>query len=244
MTFIGILFVILPVFVGIFFGAPLVAREVEQGTHRLVWTQGVSRKHWALVKFGLVGAVALLLAAAYALGMGWWFGPLTANGNGRIVPIFFDVQGIVPIGYTLFAVALGVFAGTLWKKVVPAMGVTLAGYAVVRVLIETLARPRYLSPVSASLPINSSEQINSDSGAWVYSNGIINGTGKLVMPDTIIHCSSSEASPRTAEVNGGVGLNAPGHRVDAARRISLRRGGDGDGVKVLGLACGDGQRSA
>jgi len=218
MTFIGILFVILPVFVGIFFGAPLVAREVEQGTHRLVWTQGVSRRRWALVKFGLVGGISILLAAAYALGMTWWFGPLTANGNGRIVPIFFDVQGIAPIGYTLFAVALGVFAGTLWKKVVPAMGATLAGYAVVRVLIETLARPHYLSPVSASLPINSSERINSDSGAWVYSNGIINGSGKLIMPNTVIHCSSSTGNvqvsgtvaPGTDPCDGGGALVARG----------------------------------
>ena len=49
---LGILFLILPVLVGLFWGAPLVAREVEHGTHRLVWTQGVSRRRWALVKFG------------------------------------------------------------------------------------------------------------------------------------------------------------------------------------------------
>src|SRR6185369_14593823 len=50
-------FAVRPVLVGVFFGAPLVAREVEQGTHRLVWTQGVTRLQWALAKFGLVGAM-------------------------------------------------------------------------------------------------------------------------------------------------------------------------------------------
>jgi hypothetical protein len=194
LTPVGVLFVILPVLVGLFFGAPLVAREVEHGTHRLVWTQGVSRRHWALVQFGLAGAVTLPLAAAYALGMTWWYSPLVTDGSGRLAPIEFDVQGVAPIGYTLFAVALGIFAGTLWKKVVPAMGVTLAGYVVVRVLVEAFARPLYRSPLAASLPINSGGHFNSTSGAWVYSNGITNGTGKLIMPDTTIHCGNPSAS--------------------------------------------------
>jgi ABC-type transport system involved in multi-copper enzyme maturation permease subunit len=201
MTFIGILFVILPVFVGIFFGAPLIAREVEAGTHRLVWTQGVSRRHWALVKFGLLGAITLLLAAAYALGMTWWFGPLVANGGGRLTPISFDVQGIAPIGYTLFAVALGIFASTMWKKILPAMGATLAGFVVVRVLVETLARPQYLRPLTASLPITGSEQFNNDSGAWISSSGIVNGTGRLVMPNAFIGCASPGGN---ASVSGAV----------------------------------------
>jgi ABC-type transport system involved in multi-copper enzyme maturation permease subunit len=204
LTFVGILFVILPVFVGIFFGAPLIAREVEAGTHRLVWTQGVSRRHWALVKFGLVGGVTLVLAAAYALGMTWWFGPLVTNGGGRLGPISFDVQGIAPIGYTLFAVALGIFASTIWKKILPAMGVTLAGFAVGRVLIETLARPHYASPLTASIPITSTEQFNSASGAWVYSNGIINAAGKLVLPNASIGCAGGNTG-----VSGAI-PSAPG----------------------------------
>ena len=189
-TFIAILFVILPAIVGMFFGAPLIAREVEAGTHRLVWTQGVSRRHWALVKFGLIGAITLILAAAYTLGMDWWAEPLVANG-GRMGPIVFDIQGIAPIGYTLFAVALGIFASTVWKKVLPAMGVTLAGYAVVRILIETLARPHYRSPLTASIPITSTKQFNDASNDWVMSNGVINGVGKLVMPNSGIGCGGA-----------------------------------------------------
>ena len=52
MMFIGILLLLLPLLIGLFWGAPLVSREVEHGTHRLVWTQGVSRRRWAAVKFG------------------------------------------------------------------------------------------------------------------------------------------------------------------------------------------------
>jgi hypothetical protein len=151
----------------------------------------VSRRHWALVKFGLVGGVTLVVATAYALGVTWWFGPLVTNGGGRLTPVSFDVQGIAPIGYTVFAVALGVFAGTMWTRIVPAMGVTVAGFAAVRVLIETFARTHYLSPLVARLPIDSSAQLNTASGAWVYSTGIVNGAGKLVLPDTTVHCGSN-----------------------------------------------------
>ena len=90
----------------------------------------------------------------------------------------------------MFAVALGIFAGALSKKVLPAMAVTLAGYAAVRVLIEALARPHYLSPLTATVPINSGERINGASGAWIYSNGIVNGAGKVIMPNTTIRCSA------------------------------------------------------
>jgi ABC-type transport system involved in multi-copper enzyme maturation permease subunit len=187
-TFIAILFVILPAIVGIFFGAPLIAREIEAGTHRLVWTQGVSRRHWALVKFGVVGAVTLILAAAYTLGMDWWTQPLVAQG-GQMGLIIFDIQGFAPIGYTLFAVALGILASTIWKKVLPAMGITLAGYAVIRILIETLARPHYMSALTASIPITSTNQFNSNSKDWTLSQGVINGAGKLVVPNSQIGCS-------------------------------------------------------
>jgi ABC-type transport system involved in multi-copper enzyme maturation permease subunit len=205
MTFIGILFVILPVFVGIFFGAPLVAREIEHGTHRLVWTQGVSRRHWALVKFGLVGTVVLVLAVVYALGMTWWFTPLVQNGGGRMGDISFDVQGVVPVAYTLFAVAAGMFAGALFKRVLPAMGVTLAAYVVVRVVIEAVARPRYMSPLTASIPIDSSSQFNQWSGAWVYSQGVVNGKGTTVLQNGNVSCGSAPAGSARAAAGGGGG---------------------------------------
>jgi hypothetical protein len=196
LTFVGILFVILPLLVGLFYGAPLVAGEVEHGTHRLVWTQGISRRRWSLTKFGLIGAVTLPLAAAYALGVSWWFGPLVANGAEQLGPVTFDVQGIAPIGYTLFAVALGIYAGTVSRKILPAMGITLGGYAAVRILIETLARRHYMTPESLTIPMQSAQQPNPASGDWVYAQGIINGAGTLVAPNRLILCNPGSSNPK------------------------------------------------
>ncbi|HWE88117.1 MAG TPA: transporter [Pseudonocardiaceae bacterium] len=194
MTFVGVLFVLLPLLVGLFFGAPLVAREVEQHTHLLVWTQGVSRLRWAVTKFGLIGAGAVVVAVAYALGVSWWYMPLAAAGNGRFGYLTFDVGGIAPIGYTLFAVALGVVAGTLWRKVLPAMAVTLVGFIGVRVLIETLARPNYLPAKTLTFPVTSEAQPNPAAGAWVYTQGVRNAAGQLVLSNAQIGCPPAQAS--------------------------------------------------
>ncbi|MFE6870059.1 ABC transporter permease [Kitasatospora sp. NPDC057692] len=200
-AYLAILLVLLPVLAGIFLGAPLVAREVENGTHRLVWTQGISRRHWILTKFGLVGAVALVLSVGYALGAAWWLGPLAANGLGRFRVLVFDVQGIVPIGYTLFAVALGILAGTLSRRVMPAMGISLAAFIAVRAVVELIARPAFLPAKTLAYAVEGTEMANRFAGSWVYQEGVRNGTGAIVIPDARISCGGAE---RVAQCLAGI----------------------------------------
>jgi hypothetical protein len=201
---VGVLFLVLPLLVGLFWGAPLVAREVEQGTHRLVWTQGVSRQHWALVKFGLVGAATLTAAAVYGLGMSWWWTPMSQAGrHGRFDVFFFDMQGLAPIGYTLFAVALGIFAGTIWRKVLPAMAVTLVGFLGLRIALTILARPRYLPARTLTYPVQGvTHEPNTTLGDWVLSFGVRDASGKLVADHSQIAC------PPNAQGPGGVACGA------------------------------------
>jgi hypothetical protein len=90
------------------------------------------------------------------------------------------VQGVVPIGYTLFAVALGLFAGTLWRRVLPAMGAALAGFAAVRLAVEVLARPRYMSPKTLTFSPQSVLRPNPATGDWVYGEGVRDASGRLV----------------------------------------------------------------
>ncbi|MET7879639.1 ABC transporter permease [Micromonospora profundi] len=207
LNLVAVLLITLPVLVGLFWGAPLVAREVEQGTHRFVWTQGVGRTHWALVKFGLVGAAVLLLAIGYGLGMSWWVAPLTeAAREGRLGLIVFDLQGIVPIGYTLFAVALGIFAGTASKRVLPAMGITLAGFIGVRAAVELLARPHYQPARTQTFPIEGVGAPEGDRGDWILSLGIRNADGTMVAEDTRIQCPSGGSGPDGRACGAELGL--------------------------------------
>jgi hypothetical protein len=179
---VAIPFIFLPLFVGLFWGAPLISRELEHGTHRLVWTQGVSRRHWALVKFTLIGGSTLAVATGYGLGLSWWLNPVSQTGSSRFNPLGFDLQGVVPIGYMLFAVALGIVAGTIWQKVLPAMAVTLAGFVGLRIALTLLARPRYLPPETLTFPVQAdAAQNNPYSGDWVQSQEIRDAAGNVVL---------------------------------------------------------------
>ncbi|HEU4426821.1 MAG TPA: ABC transporter permease subunit [Pilimelia sp.] len=192
---LAILFVFLPLLVGMFFGAPLVAREVEQGTHRLVWTQGVTRLRWTLVKFGLVCAGALALSAAYAALVTWWATPIARATEGRLGNVFFDEQGLVPVAYTLFAVALGVFAGTVWRKTLTAMAITLVGFLAVRGVMAFLVRPRYLPIQTRTFPVAGDSEPNKLAGDWVLTRTVYNAEGDELAANAEIHCGQPGPSP-------------------------------------------------
>ena len=69
-----------PVLIGIFTGAPLLARELESGTFRFAWTQGAGRTRWVLVKLVLLAAAVTGAAAAFSLLFSWWYQPFFAEG--------------------------------------------------------------------------------------------------------------------------------------------------------------------
>jgi hypothetical protein len=60
----------------------------------------------------------------------------------------------VPVGYAAFAFALGVLAGTLTRRIVPAMAATLVVFTAVRVTFRLLVRPHLLAPVTRMLPLD------------------------------------------------------------------------------------------
>ena len=180
----SLLLLFLPVLVGLFWGAPLVAREVEHGTHRLVWTQGVTRLRWATVKLALVGGGVVLVAVAYALLVGWWITPLNDATGYRFTWLFFDQQGPVLVGYALFAFALGVLAGTLTRKVLAAMAVTLGVFLATRVAVALLVRPRFLAPRRRTYPVISGSLAEPDplAGDWVISRAVYSAQGAKLTP--------------------------------------------------------------
>ncbi|GAA1283453.1 transporter [Planotetraspora silvatica] len=190
---LSMLLVFLPLFVGLFWGAPLVARELEQGTHRLVWTQGVSRMRWAGVKLGLVLAATVVVSAGYALLVSWWLEPLSQAGQGRMAELSFDVQGIAPVAYTLFAVALGVFAGTVWRRVLPAMAAALVGFLALRFVVLLQLRGNFLAAHERTYPVIGGQRPNTALGDWTFSVGIKNAAGEVISSGEQILCSPNVA---------------------------------------------------
>jgi hypothetical protein len=162
----------IPALLGMFWGAPLLARELESGTYRLAWTQTVTRRRWLSVRVALVGVAALAVAGLASWLVSWWFAPLDAVNMNRFDPSVFTERGIVAIGYAGFAFALGVAAGALTRRTLTAMAATLLGFVAARIAFTLLIRP-HLLPTRASLfPLTlgkSVEFLPSGSGLSVFA---------------------------------------------------------------------------
>ena len=135
-----------------FWGAPLVAREIETGTYRLVWTQSISRLRWISTKLALVLGVTAAATLAVSMLAVWAFQPLIPVLGNRFRGGWFDVQGIVPAAYMLFALALGACMGAIWRKTIPAMATTIVGFAAVRIPVHNLRR-HLISPNTKTIGV-------------------------------------------------------------------------------------------
>ena len=146
-----------PVLVGVFWGAPLIARELETGTFRLVWTQSVTRARWLAVKLLVVGFASVAVTGLLSLIVTWWSNPIyglsltsPATPN-RFDLLLFGTGWLAPLGYAAFGFMVGVTAGLLFRRTLPAMGVTLAVFAAMRIGVTYWVRPYFMSPVEDEL---------------------------------------------------------------------------------------------
>ena len=102
-----------PALVGLFWGAPMVAAEAEAGTTQFAWMQSVTRKRWLAVKIGWMLLAAAVWGGVISALVTWWEGPNNALQLDAFKPGRFDIMGVVPVAYSLFAMALGIAAGAL-----------------------------------------------------------------------------------------------------------------------------------
>ncbi|MFI8907050.1 transporter [Streptomyces albidoflavus] len=138
----------LPFLGGLFVGAPLIARELESDTHRLVWAQGITRESWLLHKLAL--PMGALMAGT---GIAAWAGSWALEGAGQATtglywysPTAFVSTGPAVLGYAALGVALGAAAGALARRTLPAMVLTLGAMGAVTALLMTV-RPYVVRPV-------------------------------------------------------------------------------------------------
>lgn len=201
---------VLPGVIGAFWGAPLVAREIETGTHRLVWNQSVTRTRWLAAKIAVPGLAAVAVAGLASLVVGWWASPIdtaAAATNGedflaRIKPLAFIGRGIAPMGYAAFAFVLGVAAGILLRRTVVAMAVTLVVFTLVQIAVPTLVRPYIIPPVEEIVTISPSNirQISGDDTGRVLDVGVATPAGVWLLGNQTLNPAGTVVSPLPAEV--------------------------------------------
>ncbi|MBG0831809.1 ABC transporter permease [Planomonospora sp. ID67723] len=192
---------LLPALIGLFWGAPLITRELEADTHLLVWNQSITRTRWLAVKLGLTGLLAVAAAGLAGLAVTWWSGPLDQSapqGFALMDPLVFSARGIAPLGYAAFAFALGVTVGMLVRRTLPAMALTLVIFAAVQIAMPMLVRPHLIPPVTGTFEIGQENTdgfgINRDgtfdvrigaaipghAGAWVLASDLVDPSGRTI----------------------------------------------------------------
>ena len=212
---------VVPALLGIFWGAPLVGRELETGTHRLAWNQSVTRTRWLATKLAIVGGAAAATAGLLSWAVTSWAHQVDQAAGGRITPSLFAARGIVPIGYALFAFMLGVTAGMLIRRTVPAMAATLAIYGAAVISMQEWIRAHLVPASHATNPLDLSslESLNigagnhltvvaSDNlpGAWVLSNQTITTTGQVFTGPASPKCGPATTLQTCTDWLGTLGL--------------------------------------
>lgn len=175
--------VAVPLLLGLFWGAPLLAAEIENGTHKLVWTQSITRRRWLASKTVAVVTASAAVAAVLAVAVTWWSRTIDLSQHNRFD--HFDVQGIVPVGYAIFAATTGLAAGILIRRTLPALGATLLAVVGIRIAIANYLRPHFLAPLTKSVPLTASDTGLTGS-FWTLQSHIVDNNGSAVTNDGLL----------------------------------------------------------
>ena len=161
-----------PALIGAFAGAPVLARELETGTFRYAWTQGIGRLRWTVGKLVPLAVAVTAVAGAFTVLFAWYNQPWVAAGY--VTPFsarVFDLLGVAFGAWTLAAFAIGVLAGMLIRRAVPAIAASLAAYAGLAFATALWLREHYITPLVTHNP-------NLPGSAWIISHWYTGRNGK------------------------------------------------------------------
>ncbi|WP_329083423.1 ABC transporter permease [Streptosporangium sp. NBC_01469] len=231
-TAVSLVALLLPALVGLFWGAPMITRELEANTHLLVWNQSITRGRWLAVKLTLTGLVAMAAAGVCGLAVTWWSDPLDKSAVPELAlmaPLVFGARGIAPMGYAAFAFVLGVTVGMLARRTLAAMALTLALFTVIQIAMPLLVRPHLMPPVTSAFELGKTNVdgigVNRDetqlvhimlesavpghAGAWVLSSEFVDPSGRPSGTEAAVKLSttSGPCAPPGAGAGAGQGMD-------------------------------------
>lgn len=178
---------LVPGLIGILLATPLVL-ELDQGTCRLAWTQSITPRRWLTIRLGLM-MLGVVLSGLLIIALGtYWRHPLDSLG-GHIGPNEFDLEGIVPIFYALFAATAVLAIGTVARRTGLAVAGGLGAYLLARLLLRS-AREHLIPPLHAlTRPPLGPPGIRH---AWVISQGYTGPRGSNAAYAVIRSCFNSD----------------------------------------------------
>jgi hypothetical protein len=191
---------LMPLMIGAFWGAPLIAREIEAGTYRLAWNQSVTRSRWLLAKLGFIGLTAQVVTGLASLMVTWWAAPIDRAGGwpvgisqlSKFEPQLFGTRGVVPAAEAVLAFVIGVTAGLIIRRTVPAMALALGLFAAALVAMPMWLSPHLITPDQYTRPVTASltkmqmsangelnDPVTNMPGAWILTDSIVTASGRV-----------------------------------------------------------------
>jgi hypothetical protein len=169
----------LPLLIGVFVGVPLLAREHEQRTLLLAWSQDVAPVRWLWTKLALLGLyVAALTAVLSAVTDHLADVYATIIGGGLFDDRSFLVTGMFPLAAGVCWFAVGVALGALIRRTLPAIFTVMAAYIGLMLGVQW-RYPTLLSPLSLYQHLDQPSPLVSD------PNGLIINGYVSIGPDSV-----------------------------------------------------------
>jgi hypothetical protein len=195
----AILSMLAPVLFGVLVGAPLVAHEFEARTSDFAWAQSITRTHWLAVKVGWVLLAAAVWGGAIAALVTWWSGPRNAAFANAFQANYFDQQGLVPVAYSVFATALGIAAGAVLRRTLPAIAIVIGGFIGMRLWISQDLRMHFMTPVTTYYSVTGN--FNPTAGSAILNGGLVDKAGQVV--------TGSSGNVMTVMIDGSPSTSLP-----------------------------------
>ncbi len=227
------LVLVVPGLIGVFWDAPLFARELESGTFRLAWTQSISRARWTLCKLGPSGWRRPACAACWSRG-----GPVPSISPSASGPSCTST----PAASCRCAMSpsrspSGMAAGAVVRRTVAAMGATLVSFAAVRLAFTEWVRPHLMAPLVSRRPFSTNSLKGIEIGAhlprraWVVSESLVDAAGHVVGTGGrgLLDLSTAVVVP--------AGVSLPGIGTCANIRPSAAQPGDSQSISGLVARC-------
>jgi hypothetical protein len=201
-TDLALVAMFLPLLVGMFLGTPLLAREHEQRTLLLAWSQDITPQRWLWTKLAILGTLTAVVSAAVGAAVDHLAHVVSvATGQDLFSGLAFLVTGMLPLVQGVAWLAVGVALGAAYRRTLPAIFTALVGYIAAYFVVQW-AYPSFRTPLKALVPIGPGH-----APAWLGANLLVvqdssgtiyNASGHLVSPATV----ESLCSPGNGNLNG------------------------------------------
>lgn len=195
-TIVGPVASVVPIFAGVFIGAPLVGGEIEHRTASMAWSLNASRRQWLIrrtvpIGIAFVAAAGLLAGANHLL-------LVTAAQDASIGYGQYGMSGMLMVARGASVLAIGLVVGLIIGRVLPAVLVT--GLLVIGLMVgTTVGRDMLMRGEAEWMEMGAETTIDTP---WYDSGYRDDATGELITWDEMFRRYPEEMESGEATIPG------------------------------------------